>query len=152
MLLCFKLSNPAVLTVTAHVAWKHWYELFFSLKKILPRLGTEWIFVKSHTCPIYEMSPQFLLTSPNSAFSLTPKPSDSPEHIETLSNVKVKEKVAQLYLSLFSRPKYWRGQPFPSPGDLPTQGSNPGLPHHRWILSQLSHKGSPRILECVVSA
>ena len=22
----------------------------------------------------------------------------------------------------FSRPEYWRGQPFPSPGDLPSQG------------------------------
>ena len=34
-------------------------------------------------------------------------------------------------------------------GIFPTQGSNPGLPHCRWILYQLSHKGSPRILECV---
>ena len=32
---------------------------------------------------------------------------------------------------------------------LPTQGSNPGLPHCRQILYQLSHKGSPRILEWV---
>ena len=32
---------------------------------------------------------------------------------------------------------------------FPTQGSNPGPPHCRWILYQLSHKGSPRILECV---
>ena len=31
-------------------------------------------------------------------------------------------------------------------GILPTQGSNPGLPHCRWILCQLSHKGSPKIL------
>ena len=30
---------------------------------------------------------------------------------------------------------------------FPTQGSNLGLPHSRWILYQLSHKGSPRILE-----
>ena len=30
---------------------------------------------------------------------------------------------------------------------LPTQGSNPGLLHCRWIPYQLSHKGSPRILE-----
>ena len=30
-----------------------------------------------------------------------------------------------------------------------TQGSNPGLPHCRWILYLLSHKGSPRILEWV---
>ena len=28
-------------------------------------------------------------------------------------------------------------------GIFPTQGSNPGLPHCRWILNQLSHKGSP---------
>ena len=34
-------------------------------------------------------------------------------------------------------------------GIFPTQGSNPGLPHCRWILYQLSHKGSPRILEWV---
>ena len=31
-------------------------------------------------------------------------------------------------------------------GIFPTQGSNPGLPHCRWILYQLSHKGSPREL------
>ena len=30
-----------------------------------------------------------------------------------------------------------------------TQGSNPGLPHCRRIFYQLSHKGSPRILEWV---
>ena len=38
--------------------------------------------------------------------------------------------------------QYWRGF-------FPTQGLNPGLPHCRWILYQLSHKGSPRILEWV---
>ena len=34
-------------------------------------------------------------------------------------------------------------------GIFPTQGSNPGLPHCRWIFYQLSHKGSPKILERV---
>ena len=34
-------------------------------------------------------------------------------------------------------------------GLIPTQGSNPGLLHCRRILYQLSHKGSPRILEWV---
>ena len=34
-------------------------------------------------------------------------------------------------------------------GIFPTQGSNPGPLHCRWILCQLSHKGSPRILEWV---
>ena len=50
----------------------------------------------------------------------------------------------------FSRPEYWSGQPFPSPGDLPTQGLNPCLPHCKQILYQLSHKRSPRILGWVV--
>ena len=34
-------------------------------------------------------------------------------------------------------------------GIFPTQGLNPGLLHCRWLLYQLSHKGSPRILEWV---
>ena len=34
-------------------------------------------------------------------------------------------------------------------GIFSTQGSNPGLPHCRQILYQLSHKGSPRILDWV---
>ena len=34
-------------------------------------------------------------------------------------------------------------------GILPTQGSNQGLLHCRWILYHLSHQGSPRILEQV---
>ena len=37
-------------------------------------------------------------------------------------------------------------------GIFPTQGSNPGLPHCRYILYQLSHKGSPKILEWVAYA
>ena len=32
-------------------------------------------------------------------------------------------------------------------GVFPTQGSDPGLLHCRWILYQLTHKGSPGILE-----
>ena len=34
-------------------------------------------------------------------------------------------------------------------GILPTQALNPGFPHCRQILYQLSHKGHPRILEWV---
>ena len=34
-------------------------------------------------------------------------------------------------------------------GIFPTKGLNPGRLHCRWILYQLSHKGSPRILEWV---
>ena len=36
---------------------------------------------------------------------------------------------------VFRRPEYWSGWPFLSPGDLPTQGSNPGLPHCGQMLS-----------------
>ena len=28
----------------------------------------------------------------------------------------------------FSRPEYWSGQPFPSPGDLPNPGTEPSSP------------------------
>ena len=37
---------------------------------------------------------------------------------------------------------------FPSPRDLPNPGIEP-IPHCRWILYQLSQKGSPRILDWV---
>ena len=72
----------------------------------------------------------------------------------------MKVKVAQQCLTLRPQGLY---SPCNSPGQntgegshsllqgiLPTQGSNPGLPHCRWILYQLSHKGSTPILEWVV--
>ena len=43
----------------------------------------------------------------------------------------------------------WVGSLFLLQGIFPTQRLNPGLPHCRRILYQLSHKGSPRILEWV---
>ena len=49
----------------------------------------------------------------------------------------------------FSRPEYWSGSVSLLQGIFPTQGLNPGLPHCRQILYQLSHKGSPRILDWV---
>ena len=71
---------------------------------------------------------------------------------------KVKVKVAQRADS--SKPH----SPWNSPGQntgvgslsllqgiFPTQGSNPGLPRCRRILYQLTHKGSPRILEWSVN-
>ena len=41
----------------------------------------------------------------------------------------------------FSRPEYWSGYPFPSPGDLPNPGIEPRSPHCGQILYQLSHNG-----------
>ena len=49
----------------------------------------------------------------------------------------------------FSRQEHWSRLPCPPPGDLPTKGSNPGLPHCRQIYYHLNHLGSPRILEWV---
>ena len=42
----------------------------------------------------------------------------------------------------FSRQECWSGLPFHSPGDLPNQESNSGLPHCRQALYCLSHQGS----------
>ena len=33
-------------------------------------------------------------------------------------------------------------------GFFPTQGSNPGLPHCKWILYHLNHQGSPKFHIC----
>ena len=65
-------------------------------------------------------------------------------------------------VQLFCDPMDWLYSPWNSPGQnigvgslsllqgvFPTQGLNPGVLHCRWILYQLSHKGSPRILEWV---
>ena len=43
----------------------------------------------------------------------------------------------------FPRQEYWSGLPFPSPGDLPDPGIEPGLPHCRQTLYPLSQQGSP---------
>ena len=49
----------------------------------------------------------------------------------------------------FSRQEQWSGLPCLPPGIFPTQRSNLGLPHCRWIPYHLSHQGSPGILEWV---
>ena len=66
-----------------------------------------------------------------------------------LSRVQLFVTPCTIWSMEFSRPEYWSGSPLPSPGDRLTQGSNPGLPHCRQILYQLSQKGSPRILQWV---
>ena len=46
----------------------------------------------------------------------------------------------------FSRQEYWSGLPFPSPGDLPVPGIEPGSPAMQadaQMLYRLSHQGSP---------
>ena len=43
----------------------------------------------------------------------------------------------------FPRQEYWSGQPFPSPGHLPNQGSSLHHLHCRQILYRLSYQDSP---------
>ena len=89
----------------------------------------------------------------------TLQPESSP-HLPQLEKgqVNVKVKVIQSCLTLCDPMDYPRDSPGQNTGVgslpllqgiFPNQGSNPGLSHHRWSLYQLSHKGSPRILECV---
>ena len=43
----------------------------------------------------------------------------------------------------FSRQEYWSGMPFPSPGDLPNPGIEPGSPALQGASLPLSHLESP---------
>ena len=45
----------------------------------------------------------------------------------------------------FSRQEYWSGLPFPTLGDFPDPGMEPGLSHCMQTLCHLSHQGSPYI-------
>ena len=98
-------------------------------------------------------------SSTQSHFSdLTVRELDELEWLKMSSTRGVKVKVTQLCWTLCNPHGLY--SPWNSPGQytgvgslsllqgiFPTQGSNPGLPHCRWILYQLSHKGSRRILE-----
>ena len=115
----------------------YWVRVFFIIL-----LDTLWII----SFPI--LSDGFLLTL------------DSFLHMLTLMVLwKVIVKVTLSYPNLQPHGLY---SPWNSPGQktgvgslsllqaiFPTQGLNPGFPHCRWILYQLSHQGSPRILEWV---
>ena len=58
---------------------------------------------------------------------------------------------ASLFMGILqTRILEWVVMPFFLQGISPTQGLNPDLPHCRQILYQLSHQGSPRILEWVI--
>ena len=49
----------------------------------------------------------------------------------------------------FSRPEYWSGYPFPSPGDLSNPGNEPRSPTLQADSLPAKPQGSPRILEWV---
>ena len=93
------------------------------------------------------MEPQTQSLPPNSAFSIMP---NNLSHIwkwKSLSCVQLFGTPWPIQSMEFSRPECGMGSLLQ--GILPTHGLNPGLLHCRQILYQLSHKGSPRILEWV---
>ena len=92
-------------------------------------------------------------------FVLKRSRASDPKFENLVNSHEKKVKVAQSCPTLWT---CWLYTPWNSPGQntgvgslsllrgsFPTQGLNPDLPHCRWILYQLSHKGSPRILEWV---
>ena len=44
----------------------------------------------------------------------------------------------------FSRPEYWSGEPFPSPGDLPNPGIEPRSPELQVDSLQAEPQGKPK--------
>ena len=74
--------------------------------------------------------------------------------VKSLSHVQLFATPRTIQSLEFSRPEYWKGQLFPSPGDLPNLGRQTQVFRIAQILYQLSHKGShkgsPRILGWVV--
>ena len=131
-------------------------------KLIMSRVSKEW---KGREKPCYLrllMKRQRVIEKGRLNFSLNlvkPNVPASTTNISQSRNIILSEvKVAQLCLTLCNP----MDSPWISPGQtigvgslsllqeiFPTQGLNPGLLHCRQILYQLSHKGSPRILEWV---
>ena len=89
--------------------------------------------------------PGMELGSPVSgSLPLVPLGSPSSVVCKSLSHVRLFATPRTVQSMEFSRPEYWSREYRSLPqGIFPTQGSNSGLLHYRWILYQLSHQGSP---------
>ena len=57
-------------------------------------------------------------------------------------------KVTQSCPTKFSRPKYWKGEPFPSLGDLPSPGIEPRSPALQVDSLAAASQGKPRNIGC----
>ena len=132
--------------------WPHWYIIlqiitqcyFILLLKIAEKQF--WYFFKNFG--IFSKKPAIIFSNIFSPFSFI-------EGTICLLKVKVKS-LSHVWLFStpwtvayqappsmgFSRQEYLNGLPFPSPGNLPDPGIEPGLPHCRQILYCLSHRGS----------
>ena len=120
--------------------------------------------------PLWLTTPTQIHSDPQGSPQMAPYPHnllplpDKHQHTEPLAPAgkpillhesESEVKVAQSCLSLCNPMDYPPGQNTGVgslsllQGIFPTQGSNPGLPHCGLILYQLSHKGSPKILEWI---
>ena len=69
---------------------------------------------------------------------------DSTKSCPTLAIPRTVACQALLFIG-FSRQEYWSGLPFSSPGELPTEELNPGLPYCGHMLSWLSYAGRHKL-------
>ena len=104
-----------------------------------------WRFIKLPLLACYRHSfrpafQPFELCNNNQKLCLFPEGVSEKRKWKSLSRVRLFATAWATEPMELSRPEVWRGQPLPSPGIFPTQGSNPGLLHCRRILYQLSHK------------
>ena len=65
-------------------------------------------------------------------------------HLKSLSLVQLFVIPWTIQSMEFSRPEYWSGQPFPSPGDLPYPGIEPRSPTLQVDSLPAEYKGSPK--------
>ena len=79
------------------------------------------------TMRVFWGAPKSLQMVPNLVFVVS-----SPSHVRLSCDPWTVAHQAALSMG-FSRQEYWNGLPFPSPGDLPTQGLNQCLLLGRWM-------------------
>ena len=73
-------------------------------------------------------------------------------HVQLCATPRTVARRAPLSMG-FSRQEYWNGLPFPSPGDLPTSGTEPRSPVSSTLQANalpLSHQGSPKLILCLL--
>ena len=84
---------------------------------------------------------------PSSLLQLSPKPLSLLLGRESLSVVSNSLRPHGLIQTMeFSRPEYWSGQPFPSPGDLPNPGIEPRSPSLQADSLPAEPQGMPSII------
>ena len=132
---CLTLPDPMAYTVRGFSRQEHYSGQPFPSPGDLPNLGIE-------------QRPSALAGG-----FLTPGPPEKPPNPPAVEESEAKVKATQSRLTVCSPMDYmvrgilqawileWVAFPFSS-GSFQPQGLNPGIPHCRWILYQLSHKGS----------